>query len=191
MWCITRGFVNCLAQRQFALCFLETFHQVDDPGHRGQRYSRVGLPISLPPVDTGDAWMGAGGSSGKSKGFRFERPSRPAGFATLAGSPWSPIVFPSPAGMFRGPGPTGLGSTTPDTPHLTHSSCKVVLGILRAVCEIGDLACTHLDVHYPEPPEPSDRVGLERGTTGISGRGQERTAGPARATEPPKLYATA
>ena len=28
-----QGLVNSLAQTQFALCFLETFHQVDDPGH--------------------------------------------------------------------------------------------------------------------------------------------------------------
>ena len=43
------------------------------------------------------------------------------------------------------------------------------MGILEGAWEIGDLPCADLEVLFPQPPEPSDRVALERGTTGMSG----------------------
>ena len=51
---------------------------------------------------------------------------------------------------------------------MIRSSCDVALGILGGGWGIGDLPCADLGLLFPEPPEPSDRVALERGTIGIS-----------------------
>ena len=64
--------------------------------------------------------------------------------------------------------PKGLGPTTPSALDLTHGSCDVALRDLGwGGWEMAALPCADLENIFPDPPEPSDRVALERGTTGI------------------------